>query len=223
MYDVITRGETRTAADKAYETIGSKILNGELEPGQKLTRRAMADLTGVSVIPVIEALHRLEAEGLVVSHPYWGSRVITLDRETIRDRYALREAVECEVVRILSQHLSDEQRNRLEFSAKELDNTQRDPDIDNNYRNRHYRFHMLMAECTGCSSLIQALHKVGIFTLLERALKTRMGRAPVTDIPADLHQRIVQGILSGDTETAANAMRDHIYDSGILDRAELWE
>ena len=42
----------QTAADLAYRIISQKILDGEYAPGMKLSRRKMADATGVSVIPV---------------------------------------------------------------------------------------------------------------------------------------------------------------------------
>ena len=50
----------QTASDVAYRIISQKILDGEFPPGMKLSRRKMAEATGVSVIPVIEALKRLE-------------------------------------------------------------------------------------------------------------------------------------------------------------------
>lgn len=46
----------QTAADVAYRIISQKILDGEFQPGMKLSRRKMAEATNVSVIPVIEAL-----------------------------------------------------------------------------------------------------------------------------------------------------------------------
>jgi DNA-binding GntR family transcriptional regulator len=77
--------------ETAYDIIAGKILSGELPPGEKLSIRAMAALTGVSMIPVIEALHRLEYEGLVESFPRWGSRVVELTPQTVRDRNSLRK------------------------------------------------------------------------------------------------------------------------------------
>ena len=102
----------KTAADLAYDIICRKIIGGELSPGSKLSRRKMAALTGVSIIPVIEALHRLEDEGLVESFPYFGSQVIQLSEETIADRYALRmtgkgEAYTSALTRLANQNLAE--------------------------------------------------------------------------------------------------------------------
>ena len=207
-----TAGSVKTAADLAYEIICEKILAGKLPPGTKLSRRKMAELTGVSMIPVIEALHRLEEEGLVESFPYFGSQVIQLNQETIQDRYALREAVECQVVRILARHINGEQMHRLRFLGEELDDTSRnDHDV---YWDRHYGFHLALAQMTSRPSLERALHRINLFNLLQRSVRKKVLTA--TPIPTDLHMQIVDGIATGDSDEAERVMRDHIYFSGLI-------
>ena len=53
------------ASDRAYETIRTRILSGDLPPGAQLVEEALAELCGVSRTPVRDALRRLEAELLV--------------------------------------------------------------------------------------------------------------------------------------------------------------
>ncbi|MFT4282704.1 GntR family transcriptional regulator [Microbacterium sp.] len=52
-------------SDEVYETIGAAILDGRLEPGQKLRDVELAAQLGISRTPVREALQRLERFGLV--------------------------------------------------------------------------------------------------------------------------------------------------------------
>lgn len=206
----------RTAADQAYEIICGKIIGGELRPGAKLSRRKMAKLTGVSIIPVIEALHRLEDEGLVESSPYSGSRVIQVTKETIADRYALREAVECQVARILAKDVTAAQREQLLHLAEELDTTSRAPDDEATFWDLHYRFHLALAQAAGRPSLEQALHRINLFQLLQRSVRTqKLSHDP---IPSDLHRRVVEGIATQDPNAAEQAMRDHLYFSGLIRR-----
>ena len=190
----------RTAADLAYDIICNKIIRGELQPGAKLSRRKMATLTGVSIIPVIEALHRL--------------KVIQLTEEQIADRFALREAVECQVVRILAKHLTAEQENQLSYHAQELDSTSRAPDDEDTFWDRHYRFHLALAQATGRPSLERALHRINLFQILQRSVRTQ--KLTNVPIPSDLHTKIIAGIASRDPDIAEKAMRDHIYFSGLI-------
>jgi DNA-binding GntR family transcriptional regulator len=199
-----------TTAEKAYRIISKNIFNGELEPGCKLSRRKMAELAGVSVIPVIEALKRLEDDGLVESKPKWGSFVIFPTIEKIRDMYVLREALECQVARVLSQKITGEQAQELRRIAYELDNPEYTNEILEYITSMHYEFHSKMADYTGYASLINSIHKINLFWILCNAIKIRRAKSP---IPKDFHTSLVDVIALGDPDKAEAKMRAHVYDS----------
>ena len=69
MATVTKISKSMTEADRAYRILQNSILMGELKPGEKITRRQMAEIAGTSVIPVTEALQRLESSGLVTREP----------------------------------------------------------------------------------------------------------------------------------------------------------
>lgn len=207
-----------TAAEKAYRIIRDRIISGDLQAGEKLSRRNMANLTGVSIIPVIEALHRLEAEGLVESRPRWGSRVIQPNHEYVRDKYALREAVECQVVKMLCGRASPEQINDLRTLARRIDHLQKIKDMEA-FWDEHHLFHVRMAEYTGCQSLVDALHRINFFYLLQRA---EFEAQQILDaIPPNNHELLVNAIESGDPAYAEDVMCKHIYQSGLVSREEV--
>jgi DNA-binding GntR family transcriptional regulator len=196
-----------SGADKAYELIYKAIISGELLPGTKLSRRKMAKLSNLSVIPVIEALKRLETDGLVESRPRWGSFVAMPTKEKLDNQYILRETIECKVVRILAEKgLSAEQENYLRGCARALDGPQDIPDRAEKHNDFHYR----LAEYTGYSSFTDVLKRIHLFFILCRAMTTRRGRSPV---PLDWHERIVDAILTGDCAFVETTMKAHIYDS----------
>ncbi|WP_347039889.1 GntR family transcriptional regulator [Glutamicibacter halophytocola] len=59
---------TVTSASKsetAYQLVSERITNGAYSPGYRLVLGTIADELGCSVVPVREAIRRLEAEGLV--------------------------------------------------------------------------------------------------------------------------------------------------------------
>ena len=62
-------------ADEAYLAIRDEILRGQLGPGTPLSRRRLATQLGMSVLPVSDALKRLEEDGLVETRARAGTRV----------------------------------------------------------------------------------------------------------------------------------------------------
>jgi len=199
-----------TAADSAYETIMEKILNGELKPGEKLSKRKMAMMTGVSVIPVIEALNRLENDGIVESKAQWGSYVTIPSPERVNDIYALRIAVECQIIRILCFRITKEQEAKLRDIAGRLDGMNYSEDNERKIQELHYLFHSTMAEFTGYKTLMDSLKKVDLFNHLCRAVASRRR---YSDVPGDWHMQLVDAIASRDPDDAEKRIRSHINDS----------
>jgi DNA-binding GntR family transcriptional regulator len=54
-----------TLADQAYRALREDIIEGRLQPGERVTERQLAERLGVSPTPVREALGRLEHEHLI--------------------------------------------------------------------------------------------------------------------------------------------------------------
>lgn len=207
------KADTQSASERAYVAIRDAILSSSLPPGARLTVRAMAALTGVSVIPVIQAFHRLEEQGLIDTFPRWGSRVITLDNETIRDRYLLREAVECQVARILATSHSAYQAEQLTRMAARLDELVAARQYEEEFLERDYEIHSRMAEYTGSRSLLRALARINLFRLMQKTTEHIIIRR--VGLPDDLHVRLVRAILAGDPDVAEKAMREHIFQPGV--------
>src|SRR5690606_5896031 len=75
------------------------IVDGAIAPGQWLRLQSVAEICGVSVQPVREALQLLEGEGLVQIYPNRGAQVRGIDRRRIEHIHDIREAVESMLVR----------------------------------------------------------------------------------------------------------------------------
>jgi len=70
---------TRSKSQVAYEWIRDRIVGQEYGPGYRLVFSTLASDLGMSVVPVREALRRLEAEGLVTHERNVGARVALVD------------------------------------------------------------------------------------------------------------------------------------------------
>jgi DNA-binding GntR family transcriptional regulator len=76
-------GSSTSKADHAYRVVRDSVVNGDYEPGSRLVIEHIAKVIGTSVVPVREAIRRLEAEGFVVYTRNVGATVATIDM----DRY----------------------------------------------------------------------------------------------------------------------------------------
>lgn len=75
---------TASKSERAYLWLRTRIVNQEYTPGYRLVLGSIADLLGMSVVPVREAVRRLEAEGLVTFERNVGARVAMVDDSQYR-------------------------------------------------------------------------------------------------------------------------------------------
>lgn len=80
----------RVAAD-----LRRRILMGEFAPGTRLKIDELAAVCAVSHMPVREALHELEREGVVDVIPHRGAVIRAVDARLVRNVYDMRAALEC--------------------------------------------------------------------------------------------------------------------------------
>lgn len=70
---------TSSKSELAYTYLRDRIAHRELSPGYRLVLQSIADELAMSVVPVREAIRRLEAEGLVTYERNVGARVAMVD------------------------------------------------------------------------------------------------------------------------------------------------
>lgn len=95
-----------TKADRAYDGLRRAILSGVLEPKEQINPKAVAAELGMSVIPVREALRRLEQEGLVVIKPHVGAAVRELPIAELRENLLIRSELEALAARLATPRLT---------------------------------------------------------------------------------------------------------------------
>jgi DNA-binding GntR family transcriptional regulator len=88
-------GATRRVIDGLREL----IVRRELGAGQQVHQEQLAQLLGVSRIPVREALKALEAEGLLSHAPNRGYFVTVVRAEELRQIYLMRRLIEAEALK----------------------------------------------------------------------------------------------------------------------------
>lgn len=102
---------------KAYDYIQEKLLTGEFEPGQKLSRRKLAEEIGVSPALVQHALGQLERAGLVDCRPQSGTYVREFTVQEYADLCELRNLIEPYAAARAAERINDQQLTVLEDSC----------------------------------------------------------------------------------------------------------
>ena len=74
----------RNASLAATELIREAIIDGRLEPGERLKEEELARQLGISRTPIREALLMLQVEGLITAEPNRGATVIRRDGQEWR-------------------------------------------------------------------------------------------------------------------------------------------
>jgi GntR family transcriptional regulator, rspAB operon transcriptional repressor len=210
----LVQREPFSLAEHAYDLIRERILKGQIPLGAELSRRTLAKEMGIGLLPIAEALQRLENEELVESRPRVGTRVRRPTPDEIRQHYQVREALESQAARLFAERATRADRATLERMAERMDAlfnqcaSQAPCDREFLYavQSYHFEFHLWIAEGGNCPALKRTIEKnhVLIFNWL---FDVAAQRPP---LPPRFHRDLAAAINSADPEAADEAMRAHI-------------
>ncbi len=200
-------------ADEAYLAIRDEMLRGQLGPGTPLSRRRLARQLGMSVLPVSDALKRLEEDGLVETRARAGTRVKVPTRTDVRELYELREALETQAARLFAERATPVHRRELRRLAGHVDalferlaGGAEDDQFRFAVHSHHLQVHMRIAEHANSQLLKQMIERKHVL-ILNWIFDITGRRSP---LPQGFHTRLAEGLISGDPEKADAVMREHV-------------
>ncbi|WP_025719903.1 GntR family transcriptional regulator [Paenibacillus polymyxa] len=82
-----------SAKERAFSQIQRWIIDGTLQPGEKLIDSELAETLGVSRTPIREAFQLLEVQGLVSMHPGKETKVTEVEKNDIFKMYSTMAAL----------------------------------------------------------------------------------------------------------------------------------
>lgn len=190
-----------------------EILRGQLKLGEVLSRRFWARRLGMSLLPVTEAIQRLESEGLVESRPQVGTRVRIPTEGDIRDRFIIREALECQSARLFAEKATIRQKQELKTMAERVDvllgrrfKGEKDPDFLFAVNSYHTEFHMRIAAGSNCEGLCQLIEKNNVLVL--NWIYDLVDEQPAPSFR--FHCDLAEVLSGGSADAAESAMRSHV-------------
>lgn len=196
-------------ANDVYETLKELIMDGVYPQGARINLDQAARQLQVSQSPLREALVRLEAEGLVTKEPFRGySTSPILCRSELEDLFEFRQAVEPWAAARAAKSITREGSALL---TAEIATVQKAPvgTSYHEYRNlvlHDARLHDLVQRLSGNTHMRAAFHRTHCHLhILRINYQGRMGSAALRE-----HRRVVKAIVSGEPESAADAMSAHL-------------
>ncbi|MBP1994834.1 GntR family transcriptional regulator [Paenibacillus eucommiae] len=204
--------------------IKQKIIDGELNPGDRIVETKLARELGISQTPIREAIRQLAGEGVVNIVPNRGSIICDLTAKDVFEVYSYRAVLEGMAIRLAVQNTTINDVKHLEQFYVEMKKKLDDDSIvslsqDSGYI--HYyifklsRHAVLMSMFDFISFRIQLINRI-------------LGHKYTKEKEVSEHWELIAALKKGDPDDAEKVMREHIrraymefMNIGMVDRTEL--
>jgi DNA-binding GntR family transcriptional regulator len=205
----------QSLADKAYQKLLRRILSGKIAEGERIVIDRMAKEFAISLIPVREALARLNAQGMVEYVANKGYQVISAPSKKDYDQlFAARLSMEYGAMHIGFANVDDKFVNKLEDinnKLKAIDDE--DPsDVFDQFVKLNDAFHVAIVSLGSSQPLNDAYEKLGCGPQIGR----RMYYKGVPDLSNNIaeHDAIINALKERDQSATLAALDNHNH-SGL--------
>jgi DNA-binding GntR family transcriptional regulator len=201
-----------TLHEDVYKRLKAMIIARQLPPGAKLVLRAVAKQLGTSTMPVLEAVRRLEHDGLLVQIPKWGAFVKEWSADEQLEALHIRRALEGEAARLFVMRASDDQKHELVRLNAVFDEAAREGLLEG--LEADVALHLHIAKSTAFRRLAHMVEIARIPLTMIMKSGQQSGSSGKRINVVGCHAGLVRTLLGGDPELAVQAMWDHV--DGIM-------
>lgn len=212
-------------SSRLYEEVAAqireRIINADLQPGDKLPSEIeLAQEFGVSRPVVREAIHHLQAHGLVTVKHGSGvyvcqpsierfvesfSTLLQLAEASVLSVHEVREILEVEIAGLAADRATAEDLDALDRVLVEMDQVRNSPV---QYMEIDLTFHRLLAQATH-NEVLCLLAQLVAELLRQSRIRSVMSPNRIEKSSAG-HREIFRYVKAGDREGSQNAMRSHL-------------
>ncbi len=192
---------------EAYMGIRKMFFLNEIIPGQKISYGDLANRLKMSTTPVIQALKRLEYQGLVRHEPNRGYYTENISLKEIIEIYEFRELIETS---LLPKAISRIDTAGLKKLKNALDN-HLDAVRDIYLKERLLKdmeFHLVLAELSGCTIQMNTLKS--LFDLLYLKYRGNILFVTPMDTVDSEHIKLYEYVAGSDIDSATTILKQHI-------------
>lgn len=193
------------AQQQAYVHIQDQIISGALMGGTRLKPELIAQMLGLSRMPVREAIRQLDAEGYVTIRPNRGAVVKARSPAEVIELFEMRAVLEGLAVRLGAERLTPEMLDELEMQNERLNRSRANTLV---WIDRHERFHDEVCATSGRKHLESECKRLRLAVSPYLRLYLRNHGNP--ERPGTGHEALLEALRSRDPKYAEAAMRAHV-------------
>lgn len=197
---------TPSAHDRIYRGLRTRIMHGEIAPGQAFTLRGIGAEFGVSMTPAREAVRRLSAEGALTMSSSGRISTPELGNERIEELAALRSLIEVELASRALPRAHIALIDRLQsINARVTEDIARQDAVG--YIRRNLEFHRTLYLRAQAPAMLAMAETVWL--QLGPTMRALYGRLRRQD-PPHYHRLIIAALKAGDEPSLRLAVRSDV-------------
>ncbi len=205
--DVTNGAHVETKKEVAYNIIKNRIISGEFDNETLLVERTLCDQLQMSRTPVREALRELANDDLVEIIDGKGASIKRISFRDMVELFEVREALERMAVKLFMERAEQEQ---LDLLLQYMEEQQKAYDADDHivFMEIDMRIHVFIGENSKNERLKREISN--IYDQVRRLAISSRDDKLIRDIAIKDHWKIVKAVLNGDSESAEEAIVEHI-------------
>ncbi len=193
-----------TRSDWVEDRLRAAILDGELEPGQRLRADHLAQRWDVSATPLREAFQRLASDGLVELPPQRGARVTQMSVQDATEIYELRLLLDPLCLRQSLEHSDADHRREVQDAFEAF---RAAPDLPAAVE-AHARFHRVLQGRCPSRWLRRFVDQLADASRLYQVASA--AGQPTRRHPKDEHRALCRAAVRGDIDGCVALQEAHL-------------
>ncbi|MBU2958469.1 GntR family transcriptional regulator [Paracoccus sp. 1_MG-2023] len=200
------------SADQIYAQLIRDIMGGRLSPGAPMAEVQLALRFGVSRTPIRQALHRLDAEGMIERGPRRAFIVRRMNQDALRDLFESLGEIEALCTGLAARRMTAMEQAALARIVDEGDAH------DADYAEANRRFHEALRLGAKNAILAELSADLNRRSMPWRDAQFDKGMNRVDSSRAE-HRAIMEAVIAHDADRASGLMRAHMATSlGVIEK-----
>jgi DNA-binding GntR family transcriptional regulator len=195
--------ESETLQESVYNALVDAILSGRIAPGERITLESIAKQLNVSIMPVREAVRRLQARDFVSVERNRRITVRALSPESLREILEIRLLLESVAAERAAAQRDEETVRRLEEYSREF----KDATDEDAFLQANRRFHFTLYQAANMPILLEVINSLWeqVSPYLHILMRTTMDMTRAEFIR--IHNGMLKGMRRKDSKEVLKWLR----------------